>query len=201
MLRLLVCLQTRLLFPTNKQANKQVAKVPFSAYSHQFIRPKCRFPPNLFCRKCRFPPNLFRRKCRFPPNLIEKGTFVQGGNYALSAWNFRASECRAELVRTMPNAAENLEEEALQSVAIVTGYEVPGRNCCCNSAWKAVRLWRCIKCRSCRVVPSRHIVLASPFRGLRPRLLSLRSVLPSRQIIPASYCHSVACYSLIKPRR
>ena len=73
-----------------------------------------------------------------------KETFVQGGNYALSAWNFRASECRAELVRTMPNAAENLEEEALQSVAIVTGYEVPGRNCCSNSAWKAVRLWRCL---------------------------------------------------------
>ena len=32
--------------------------------------------------------------------------------YALSAWNFRASECRAELVRAMPSAAENLEEEA-----------------------------------------------------------------------------------------
>ncbi len=48
------------------------------------------------------------------------------GNYALSAWNFRASECRAELVRAMPSAAENLEEEALQSVATITGYEVPG---------------------------------------------------------------------------
>ena len=34
--------------------------------------------------------------------------------------------------------------KALQSVAMVTGYEVPGRNCCSNSAWKAVRLWRCL---------------------------------------------------------
>ena len=106
--------------------------------------------------KCRFPPNLFRRKCRFPPNLIEKGTFVQGGNYALSAW------------------------KALQSVAIVTGYEVPGRNCCSNSAWKAVRLWRCLECKSCGVVPSRHLVLASPIRALRTRLPTLRSVVPSR---------------------
>ena len=32
--------------------------------------------------------------------------------------------------------------KALQSVAIVTGDEVLGRNCCSNSAWKAVRLWR-----------------------------------------------------------
>ena len=36
---------------------------------------------------------------------------------------------------------------------------------------------------SCSVVPSRHIVLGSPIRGLRPRLPSLRSVLPSRQIV------------------
>ena len=36
---------------------------------------------------------------------------------------------------------------------------------------------------SCGVVPSRHIVPALSFRGLRPRLLSLRSVLPSRQIV------------------
>ena len=36
---------------------------------------------------------------------------------------------------------------------------------------------------SCGVVPARHIVLSSPIRGLRPRLLSLRSVLPSRQIV------------------
>ena len=43
-----------------------------------------------------------------------------------SAWNFRASERRAELVRAMPSAAENLEEVALQSVAIVTGDEVLG---------------------------------------------------------------------------
>ena len=35
---------------------------------------------------------------------------------------------------------------------------------------------------SCGVVPSRHIVLVVLIRGLRPRLPSLRSVLPSRQI-------------------
>ena len=44
----------------------------------------------------------------------------------LTAWNFRASERRAELVRVMPSAAENLEEEAVQSEAIVTGHEVLG---------------------------------------------------------------------------
>ena len=32
------------------------------------------------------------------------------------------------------------------------------------------------------VVPSRHIVLASSIRGLRPRLSSLRSVVPSRHL-------------------
>ena len=48
-------------------------------------------------------------------------------NARTSAWNFRASESRAELVRAMPSAAENLKEEALQSVAMVTGYAVPGR--------------------------------------------------------------------------
>ena len=40
--------------------------------------------------------------------------------------------------------------------------------------------------RSCGVVPSRHIGLASPFRGLRPRLPSLRSVVPSRHVVLAS---------------
>ena len=35
---------------------------------------------------------------------------------------------------------------------------------------------------SCGVVPSRHVVLVVLIRGLRPRLPSLRSVLPSRQI-------------------
>ena len=35
---------------------------------------------------------------------------------------------------------------------------------------------------SCGVVPARHIVLASPFRALRTRLLSLRSVVPSRHL-------------------
>ena len=42
------------------------------------------------------------------------------------AWDFRASERRAELVRAMPSAAENLEEEAVQSEAMVTGDEVLG---------------------------------------------------------------------------
>ena len=80
------------------------------------------------------------------------------------AWNFRASECnfraserRAELVRAMPSAAENLEEEALRhwtgSLTISTG-----------------------------VLPSRQVVTMAYYRGLRPRLSSLRSVLPSRQI-------------------
>ena len=44
----------------------------------------------------------------------------------LTAWNFRASERRSELVRAMPSAAENLEEEAVQSEATVTGDEVLG---------------------------------------------------------------------------
>ena len=44
----------------------------------------------------------------------------------LTAWNFRASECRVELVRTMPSAAENLTEEAVRSEATVTGDEVLG---------------------------------------------------------------------------
>ena len=52
-----------------------------------------------------------------------------------SAWNFRASECRVELVRAMPSAAEKLEEEAVQSEAMVTGYEVLGRSDCIDSAW------------------------------------------------------------------
>ena len=56
-----------------------------------------------------------------------------------SAWNFRASERRAELVRAMPSAAENLEEVALQSVAIVTGDEVLGRTMLERCAWKALQ--------------------------------------------------------------
>ena len=43
---------------------------------------------------------------------IMKNILLKVVLYALSAWNFRASECRAELVRAMPSAAENLEEEA-----------------------------------------------------------------------------------------
>ena len=41
------------------------------------------------------------------------------------------------------------------------------------------------------VVPSRHIFFATPFRGLRPRLLSLRSVLPSRQLALQSYTYII----------
>src|SRR5574344_1282064 len=41
------------------------------------------------------------------------------------------------------------------------------------------------------VVPSRHIFFATPFRGLRPRLLSLRSVLPSRQLAFQSYTYII----------
>ena len=36
--------------------------------------------------------------------------------------------------------------------------------------------------RSCGVVPSRHVILTSPCRALRTRLLSLRSVVPSRHL-------------------
>ena len=39
----------------------------------------------------------------------------------------------------MPSAAENLEEVALQSVAIVTGDEVLGRTMLERCAWKAVQ--------------------------------------------------------------
>ena len=86
----------------------------------------------------------------------------------LSAWNFRASERRAELVRAMPSAAENLEEEAVRSEATVTGYEVPGSSNCNDSAWKAVRHRTCLNHPTsslhwCRLVrPTR-----SPFNPLQ----------------------------------
>ena len=83
--------------------------------------------------------------------------------------------------------------KALQSVAIVTEDEVLGRNSCSNSAWKAVRLWRWINCMSYGVVPSRHLVLALTIRGLRPRLPSLRSVVPSRH--KSSYTCTFGCGS------
>ena len=72
--------------------------------------------------------------------------------------------------------------KAVQSEATVTGDEVLGESECKGSAWKAVRLWQCIKSRSFGVVPSRHIVFVSPFRALRTRLSSLRSVVPSRHL-------------------
>ena len=51
--------------------------------------------------------------------------------------------------------------KAVQSVAMVTGDEVLGVGYCNDSAWKAVRLWQCLKSMSCGVVPSRHITLAT----------------------------------------
>ena len=72
--------------------------------------------------------------------------------------------------------------KAVRSEATITGHEVLGEGHCNDSAWKAVRLWRCVKFLSCGVVPSRHIVFVSPIRGLRPRLSSLRSVVPSRHL-------------------
>ena len=81
--------------------------------------------------------------------------------------------------------------KAVQSEAIVTGDEVLGEVYCNDSAWKAVRLWKCSKIKSCGVVPSRHIILSMPFRALRTRLLSLRSVVPSR---PLTHNSSKAFY-------
>ena len=74
--------------------------------------------------------------------------------------------------------------KAVRSVATVTGDEVLGKGYCNGSAWKAVRLLQWIKCQSFGVVPSRHIVLTSPYRALRARLPSLRSVVPSRHLTP-----------------
>ena len=77
-------------------------------------------------------------------------------NYALSAW------------------------KALQSVAIVTGYEVPGLSMRERGAWKALRHRTCNLFTATGVLPSRQNYCNCFFRGLRPRLLSLRSVVPSR---------------------
>ena len=51
---------------------------------------------------------------------------------------------------------------------------LPGRQYACGNVEK---------CMSYGVVPSRHIGLASAIRGLRPRLPSLCSVVPSRHLI------------------
>ena len=72
------------------------------------------------------------------------------------------------------------------------------------TVWKAVRLWQCIKCISYGVVPSRHIVLVTLFRGLRPRLLSLRSVVPSRHLAhnfhSTNSCkYNIVCLALLLP--
>ena len=47
---------------------------------------------------------------------------------------------------------------------------------------ETVHLWLCIKCMSFGVVPARHIVIGASIRGLRPRLPSLRFVVPSRHL-------------------
>ena len=70
--------------------------------------------------------------------------------------------------------------KAVRSEATVTGDEVLGEVNDAGSAWKAVRLRKCHMYFG--VVPSRHIVFASPIRALRTRLLSLRSVVPSRHL-------------------
>ena len=61
---------------------------------------------------------------------------------------------------------------------------LPGRQYACGNVEK---------CMSYGVVPSRHIVLALTIRGLRPRLPSLRSVVPSRH--KSSYTCTFGCGS------
>ena len=51
------------------------------------------------------------------------------------------------------------------------------------SAWKALRHRTGLLYISTGVLPSRQVVAMAYYRGLRPRLPSLRSVLPSRQIL------------------
>ena len=51
--------------------------------------------------------------------------------------------------------------KAVRSEATVTGDEVLGSGNCNDSAWKAVRLWKCKKSLSYGVVPSRHVVRAT----------------------------------------
>ena len=95
------------------------------------------------------------RKCQEKVYLYER-LCKTSGNYALSAW------------------------KALQSVAIVTGYEVPGLSMRERGAWKALRHRTCNLFTATGVLPSRQDYCNSFFRGLRPRLPSLRSVVPSR---------------------
>ena len=78
--------------------------------------------------------------------------------------------------------------KALQSEAMVTGHAVSGSTRTARCAWKALRrrtgslyiATSVLPYQSCGVVPSRHVVSAMSIRGLRPRLPSLRSVVPSR---------------------
>ena len=44
------------------------------------------------------------------------------------------------------------------------------------------------------VLPSRQNLCNSLIRGLRPRLPSLRSVLPSRQLIPNPFCNAISLH-------
>ena len=70
--------------------------------------------------------------------------------------------------------------KAVRSEATITGHEVLGEGHCNDSAWKAVRLWRCIKIQ---------VLWRSAFQALRPRIAypdtscpvtvaALRSALP-----------------------
>ena len=78
--------------------------------------------------------------------------------------------------------------KALQSEAMVTGHAVSGSTRTARCAWKALRrrtgslyiATSLLPYKSCGVVSSRHVVSAMSIRGLRPRLPSLRSVVPSR---------------------
>ncbi len=116
-------------------------------------------------------PKLSRRPALTIANA--KSTLWAGSGTALTSFGFFHIFCCA---RQVPSAWK-----ALRSVATITGHAVLGRGYCKGSAWKAVRQWRCIICMSCGVVPSRHNHLITPYRALRARLSSLRSVLPSRQ--------------------
>ena len=101
----------------------------------------------------------------------------------LSAWKAVRSEATVtgEEVHGESNR-ESSAWKAVRSEATVTGDEVLGESNRESSAWKTVRLWKCFKSLSFGVVPSRHIVPTTLFRALRARLLSLRSVVPSRHL-------------------
>ena len=65
---------------------------------------------------------------------------------------------------------------------LITGDEVLGYAMRGRCAWQALRHWTGSLTISTGVLPSRQVVTMAYYRGLRPRLSTLRSVLPSRQI-------------------